>query len=96
MDTGLLSGYLGISEPTLQETIDTPTSDLVKAVLAAATARAREHHDLEADKHQVDTELETAVLNSETRSKELKEAAERASKEAKELRVKLVKEGMLI
>lgn len=93
VDTGFLSGYLGISQPALQQTIDTPTTELVNAVLAAVQAKAREHQELEADKHQVDTELETAVLNSETRSKELREAAEKASKETNELREKLVSEG---
>lgn len=92
VDVGFLSGYLGIPEPTIQETLDAPTTDLVSAVLAAVTAKAREHQELEADKHQVDTELESAVLESETRTKALKEAAEKASKEAEELRNKLAEE----
>lgn len=93
VDTGFLAGYLGIAQPTLQQTIDAPTTELVHAVLAAVQAKAREHQELEADKHQVDTELETAVLSSETRSKELKEVAEKATKEANELRQKLASEG---
>ena len=93
VDTGFLSGYLGIAQPALQQTINAPTTELVKAVLAAVQAKAREHQELEADKHQVDTELETAVLNSEARSKELKNLAEKASKEATELREKLTREG---
>ena len=93
VDTGFLSGYLGITQPTLQQTIDAPTTELVSAVLAAVQAKAREHQELEADKHQVDTELETAMLNSEARSKELKDFAEKASKEATELRDKLAREG---
>lgn len=94
VDTGFLAGYLGIAQPTLQQTIDAPTTELVNAVLAAVQAKAREHQELEADKHQVDTELETAVLSSESRSKDLKEAAEKATKEADELRVKFSTEGM--
>lgn len=93
VDVGFLSGYLGIPEPTIQESLDAPTADLVAAVLAAVTGKAREHQELEADKHQVDTELESAVLESETRTKALKEAAEKASKEAEELRNKLAEEG---
>lgn len=93
VDIGFLSGYLGIAQPTLQQTIDAPTTELVNGVLAAVQAKAREHQELEADKHQVDTELETAVLNSEARSKDLKDLAENASKEATELREKLAREG---
>ena len=93
VDIGFLSGYLGIAQPTLQQTIDAPTTELVNGVLAAVQAKAREHQELEADKHQVDTELETAVLNSEARSKDLKDLAEKASKEATELREKLAREG---
>ena len=76
VDAGFLAGYLGIAQPALQQTINAPTTELVNAVLAAVQAKAREHQELEADKHQVDTELETAVLSSESRSKDLKEAAE--------------------
>jgi nucleoprotein TPR len=94
VDIGFLSGYLNIPQPTLQETLDAPTAELVRAVLVAVTTKAREHQDLEADKHQVDTELEAAILGSETRSKELKEAADKASKEANELREKLASEGI--
>lgn len=94
VDTIFLAGYLGIAQPILQQAIDAPTTELVNAVLAAVQAKAREHQELEADKHQVDTELETAVLNSETRSKDLKEAAEKATKKADELREKLSSEGM--
>ena len=93
LEPGFLSGYLGISQPKLQQTLDAPTTELVNALLEAVQSKAREHQELEADKHQVDTELEAAVLNSEARTKELKEAAEKASKEADELREKLVREG---
>ena len=93
IDAGFLSGYLGIPEPTIQESIDAPTADLVKAVLAAVTTKAREHQELEADKHQVDTELETALLEADSRTKALKDAADKASKEAEELRNRLAAEG---
>jgi len=94
VDIGFLSGYLNIPQPTLEETLDAPTAELVRAVLVAVTTKAREHQDLEADKHQVDTELEAAIRGSETRSKELKEAADRALKEANELCEKLASEGI--
>lgn len=94
VDIGFLSGYLNIAEPTLTETLDAPTAELVKSVLIAITAKAREHQELEADKHQVDTELEAAILGSETRSKELKETADKALKEVNELREKLNAEGI--
>lgn len=93
VDIGFLSGYLNLPQPSLTEVIDSPTVELVNAVLLAVSTKAREHQELEADKHQVDTELEAAILGSETRTKDLQQIADKALKEANELREKLAAEG---
>ncbi|KFX89667.1 hypothetical protein O988_08551 [Pseudogymnoascus sp. VKM F-3808] len=92
VDIGFLSGYLNLPQPSLTEALDTPTVELVNAVLLAVSAKAREHQELEADKHQVDTELEAAILGSEARTKDLQQTADKALKEANELREKLAAE----
>ncbi|KFY43678.1 hypothetical protein V494_01852 [Pseudogymnoascus sp. VKM F-4513 (FW-928)] len=92
VDIGFLSGYLNLPQPSLTEALDSPTSELVNAVLLAVSTKAREHQELEADKHQVDTELEAAILGSETRTKDLQQTADKALKEANELREKLAAE----
>lgn len=93
VDIEFLSGYLNLPQPSLTEALDTPTVELVNAVLLAVSAKAREHQELEADKHQVDTELEAAILGSEARTKDLQQTADKALKEANELREKLAAEG---
>ncbi|OBT87088.1 hypothetical protein VE02_05011 [Pseudogymnoascus sp. 03VT05] len=92
VDIAFLSGYLNLPQPSLTEALDSPTTELVNAVLLAVSAKAREHQELEADKHQVDTELEAAILGSETRTKDLQQTADKALKEANELREKLAAE----
>ena len=94
VDIGFLSGYLNVPQPTLTEVLDSPTAELVNAVLLAVSTKAREHQELEADKHQVDTELEAAILGSETRTKVLQQTADKALKEANELRERLAVEGI--
>lgn len=93
VDIGFLSGYLNLPQPSLTEVLDSPTVELVNAVLLAVSTKAREHQELEADKQQVDIELEAAILGSETRTKDLQQIADKALKEANELREKLAAEG---
>jgi hypothetical protein len=93
IDVDYLSGYLGISQQTLSTVIDTPTAELVQAVLEALTAKAREHEELTADKLRVDIELENAVRSSETRLEGLRSQVEKAQKTVEELRIKLKEEG---
>jgi nucleoprotein TPR len=92
-DAGFLSGYLNIPEPTLNTIIDSPTAELVKAVLDAVAVKATEHQELEADKIRLDIELENAVRSAENRSQGLKATVDKALKDVDDLRGKLNAEG---
>lgn len=93
VDVDYLSAYLSIPQQTLTTVVDTPTAVLVRSVLEAVTAKAREHDELIADKLRVDIELENAVRSSETRIEGLRSTVEKAQKNVEELRTKLNEEG---
>ena len=93
IDVDYLSGYLSIPQQTLSTVIDSPTAELVQAVLQVVTAKAREHDELSADKLRVDIELENAVRSSETRVEGLRSQVEKAQKTVEEVRTKLKEEG---
>jgi nucleoprotein TPR len=93
VDVEYLSAYLSVPQQTLSTVIDTPTAELVQAVLAAVTAKAREYDELAADKLRVDIELENAVRSSETRIESLRANVEKAQKTVEEVRTKLKEEG---
>lgn len=96
LDVDYLSAYLGVPQQTIHTTIDTPTSELVRSVLAAVSAKAREHDELAADKLRVDIELENAVRSSATRIDGLKATVEGAQKTVEEVRTQLKEEGKVI
>ena len=93
IDVDYLSAYLSVPQQTLSTVIDTPTAELVRAVLEAVTAKAREHDELTADKLRVDIELENAVRSSETRIEGLRSQVEKAQKTVEEVRTQLKGEG---
>jgi nucleoprotein TPR len=95
IDADYLAGYLSIPQQTLRTVIDTPTAELVQAVLKAVTAKAHEHDELTADKLRIDIELENAVRSSETRIEGLRSQVEKAQKTVEEVRTKLKEEGEL-
>lgn len=93
LDVDYLSAYLNVPQSNLTTVIDAPTAELVRSVLEAVTAKAREHDELAADKLRVDIELENAVRSSETRVEGLRSTIEKSQKTVEELRTKLKEEG---
>lgn len=93
LDVNYLSAYLSVPQQTLSNTVGAPTAELVRSLLEAVTAKAREHDELVADKLQVDIELENAVRSSETRVEGLKSSVEKAHKCVEDVRTKLQEEG---
>lgn len=95
VDFGYLSTHLGVAENTLETAAAQPTADLVTAVLQAVAAKAREFDNLYAEKLQVDIELENAVRSAESRCQTFKATADKALKDAEEIRTRLQQEGTL-
>jgi nucleoprotein TPR len=93
LDVEYLSAYLSVPNQTLTSVVDTPTAELVRSVLEAVTAKAREHNELLSDKLRVDIELENAVRSSETRIEGFRSTIEKSQKTVEEVRIKLKEEG---
>jgi len=96
LDVDYLSAYLSLPQQTLTSVLDSPTTDLVQSVLEAITAKAREYHELAADKLRADIELENAVRSSETRIEGLRASLEKSQKTVEVVRTKLKEEGKCI
>jgi len=96
LDVDYLSAYLSLPQQTLTSVLDAPTTALVQSLLEAITAKAREHHELAADKLRADIELENAVRSSETRIEGLRASLEKSQKTVEEVRTKLKEEGKLL
>ena len=93
LDVDYLSAYLSLPQQTFIAALDSPTTDLVRSVLEAVTAKAREHDELAADKLRADIELENAVRSSETRIEGLRTSLEKSQKSTEEARTNLKEEG---
>lgn len=95
VDFGYLSTHLGLPENTLETAAAQPTADLVRAVLQAVATKAHDFDNLYAEKLHVDIELENAVRSADSRCQSFKATADKALKDAEELRKKLQQEGTL-
>ena len=93
VDVGYLAASYSVAETTLHSLLSEPTVELVQSLLIQIEAKARAYDDLQSDKIRADVELEAAVQGSEQRVRSLKATAEKAQKEAEELKKKLVQEG---
>ena len=93
VDVGYLAASYSVPETTLHSLLSEPTVELVQSLLTQIEAKARAYDDLQSDKIRADVELEAAVQGGEQRARSLKATAEKAQKEAEELKKKLVQEG---
>ncbi|EUC34246.1 hypothetical protein COCCADRAFT_4385 [Bipolaris zeicola 26-R-13] len=91
-DVGYLAASYSVPETTLQSLISEPTVELVQTLLTQIEAKARAYDDLQSEKIRIDVELEAAVQAGEQRARSLKAIAEKAQKEADELKEKLAHE----
>jgi nucleoprotein TPR len=96
VDVGYLAASYSVPEATIQSLLSAPTADLVQSLLAQIESKAREFEDLQSEKLKADVELDNAVQGGEQRARTLKAAAEKAQKEASELRQRVAEEGAFI
>jgi nucleoprotein TPR len=93
VDVGYLAASYSVPETTIHSLISEPTVELVQTLLTQIEAKARAYDDLQSEKIRTDVELEAAIQGGEQRARTLKATAEKAQKEAEELKKKLVQEG---
>ncbi|KAL1794527.1 hypothetical protein ACET3X_007948 [Alternaria dauci] len=92
VDVGYLAASYSVPETTLRSLLSEPTVELVQTLLTHIEAKARAYDDLQSEKIRTDVELEAAIQGGEQRARVLKATAEKAQKEAEELKKKLVHE----
>jgi nucleoprotein TPR len=96
VDVGYLAASYSVPASTLQSLLASPTVELVQALLVQIEAKARQYDDLKSEKLRSDLELENTIRGNESRQKALKATADKALKEAEELRQKLAEQGKCI
>ncbi|KAJ4371273.1 Protein mlp1 [Neocucurbitaria cava] len=92
VDVGYLAASYSAPEATFHSLLTAPTVELVQSLLTHVEAKARAYDDLQSEKLRSDVELETAVQSGERRARALKATAEKAQKEAEELRQRATQE----
>ncbi|KAI4104553.1 MAG: hypothetical protein LQ339_003856 [Xanthoria mediterranea] len=92
LDIPRLSAFCAVPQASLNSLLDTPTSDLVRSLLASLSPRVHEYEGLKAEKLKLNVELENAVRGGESKSRVLKNSIDKGMKEAAELRRKLHEE----
>ncbi|KAL6717489.1 Protein mlp1 [Lecanora helva] len=92
LDLTQLSSYCSLPKQSFDALLDTPTVELVRDLLKSIIAKANEHNELSSEKLKLRVELENAVRGGETKTRVLKSAVEKGTKEAAELRERLQEE----
>lgn len=93
VDVGYIAASFAVPESSLQSLLSAPTVDLVQDLLTQIELRARQYDEWQSEKLRSDVELESAVRNSETRTKAIKATADKHLKELEEVRQKLGETG---
>lgn len=93
VDVGYLAASYALPETNIQALLSEPTVALVEELLTHIEAKAREFDDLQSEKLRADIENETAVRAGEARIRTLQASADKALKDAEELRQQLAQKG---
>jgi nucleoprotein TPR len=94
VDVGYLAASYAVPETNIQSLLSEPSVELVRSLLVQIEAKAREHDELLSEKLRADIENETAVRAGEARARALQATADKAVKDAEELRQQLAQKGM--
>ena len=93
LDFAQLSSFTSLSQSSITLLFDTPTTELISALLTNVSAKARDFDDLKSQQLKLNVELENAIRGGETKSRVLKASVDKGQKEAAALRQKLEAEG---
>ncbi|KAL5428378.1 hypothetical protein PMIN04_000812 [Paraphaeosphaeria minitans] len=91
VDVGYIAASYAVPETNIQSLLSEPTVELVQSLLVQIEAKAREYDDLQSEKLRADIENEAAVRAGEARARTLQATAEKAVKDAEELRQQLAR-----
>lgn len=94
VDVGYVAASYAVPETNIQSLLAEPTVELVHSLLVQIEAKAREFDNLQSEKLRADIENEAAVRAGEARARTLQATADKAVKDAEELRQQLARKGM--
>ncbi|KAJ4360640.1 Protein mlp1 [Didymosphaeria variabile] len=89
VDVGYIAASYAIPETNIRSLLSEPSVELVQSLLVQIEAKAREYDELQSEKLRADIENETAVRAGEARARTLQATADKAVKDAEELRQQL-------
>ena len=93
IDIRAVATFSSTSEGAISTLLDSPTVELVRALLHNISAKAHEYGQLKSQKFRLEVELETAVRTSESKVKALKVSVEKGLTEVTRLRTELQNSG---
>lgn len=93
VDTRAVASFISIPENTIHTLLDNPTIELVKSLLQAIATKATEYEQYKVQNLRLEVELEQSVRTRESKTKVLRNSAEKALAEASRLRVDLQNSG---
>lgn len=93
LDFVQLSSFTSLPQSSFTTLFESPTSELLAALLSNVSAKARDYDELKSQQLKLNVELENAIRGGETKSRVLKASVDKGQKEAEALRDKLEAEG---
>jgi nucleoprotein TPR len=96
VDIPRVAGYTSIPEATVNQLLESPTTDLVQQLLKQIIVKAQEFDEAKSSKLKLKVELENAVRTSDAKVKTVKSSLDKAQEETKKLREQLQTSGQLL
>jgi len=93
IDVGSIAAFASVPAKAVSTLLEAPTIELVYSLLQGIATRVQEYEALKAQKYRADVELESAVRTNESKTKVLRNTADKALAESSKLRAELQKSG---
>jgi nucleoprotein TPR len=93
IDVGSIAAFASVATKAVSTILEAPTVELVNSLLQGIATRVQEYEALKAQKYRTEVELESAVRTNESKTKVLRNTADKALAESSKLRAELQKSG---
>ena len=93
LDVPRLASFCSLPESSLNDALDAPTVELVRALLESISAKALEFDESQSKQLKLTVELENAIRGGDAKHRVLKSSLEKAQKDASNLRQNVQEEG---
>lgn len=93
LDVPRLASFCSFPENSINDALNAPTVELVRALLESISAKAREFDESQSKQLKLTVELENAIRGGDAKHRVLKSSLEKAQKDASNLRQNVQEEG---